>query len=154
MELKFVDAKSADFAMLAQKLDEYYFELVGDVHLRYAQYNRPENFACLAVVYEDDEPVACGAWKAVDPVTAELKRIYVLPEHRRKGAATMMIRAMEENAAAAGCHRMLLETARTTADSEQLYLSLGYRKMDYYGSPAGADNCLCFEKEISDGTMR
>ena len=49
---------------------------------------------------------------------------------------------------------MLLETARTTADSEQLYLSLGYQKMAYYGSPAGADNCLCFEKEISDGTMR
>ena len=78
----------------------------------------------------------------------------VSPDARRKGAATMLIKAMEENAAATGCHKMLLETARTTADSEQLYLSLGYQKMDYYGSPAGADNCLCFEKEISDGTMR
>ena len=82
MELKFVDAKNADFAMLAQKLDDYYFELVGDVHLRYAQYNRPENFACLAVVYAGGQPIACGAWKAIDPVTAELKRIYVLPVHR------------------------------------------------------------------------
>ena len=31
MELKFVNAKSPDFAMLAQKLDDYYFEVVGAV---------------------------------------------------------------------------------------------------------------------------
>ena len=32
MELRFVTAKSPDFAMLTQRLDAYYFELVGDVH--------------------------------------------------------------------------------------------------------------------------
>lgn len=148
MELRFVDAKSTDFAALTKKLDEYYFELVGDVHLRYAEFNRPENFACLAVVYEDSVPIACGAWKVEDEHSAELKRIYVLPEHRRKGAAKLLIRALEEHAASTGRTRMILETARTTADSASLYLSLGYREMDYYGSLAGADNCLCFEKDL------
>ena len=148
MELRLVRADSQDFRMLTQKLDEYYFELVGDVHLRYAEFNRPENFACLAVVYEEDVPIACGCWKAVDALTAELKRIYVLPEHRRKGAARMIIRAMEEDAAATGRRRMVLETAPSTTDSHTLYLSMGYRRIDYYGSPAGADNCLCFEKAL------
>ena len=148
MEIRFVDPKNQDFAHLAELLDAYYFQLVGDVHLRYAAYNRPENFNCLTVVYEDNAAIACGCWKALDETTAEIKRIYVLPEHRRKGAASMIICTLEENISLSGYSRIILETARTTADSESLYLSLGYREIDYYGSPAGAENCRCFEKTI------
>ena len=146
MELRFVPPEHPDFAMLTQQLDAYYKELVGEVHLRYAPYNLPHLFASRIVVYEDGAAIACGCWKSVDGDTAEIKRIYVLPEYRRKGAATRMISALEADALSAGKRRIVLETARTTADSEALYLSLGYREIDYYGSPAGADNCLCFEK--------
>ena len=44
----------------------------------------------------------------------------------------------------------MLETARTTPGSAALYRALGYRETDYYGSPAGAENCLCFEKDIEE----
>ena len=148
MELRFVSPESPDFAMLAQKLDEYYFELVGDVQLRYADANRPTNFACRAILYEDNAPVACGCWKAIDDTTAEIKRIYVLPEHRRKGAASMIVTAMEQDALKAGFRHYILETARTTMDSAKLYFSLGFKEIDYYGSPAGAENCRCFEKNV------
>ena len=148
MELKIVAADCQDYAMLTKKLDDYYFELVGDIELRYADVNRPENMSCRAVVYEDGKAVACGAWKDVDEKTAEIKRIYVLPEYRRRGAASMIIKAMEENAASTGRHTAILETARTTDDSASLYRSLGYVEIDYYGSPAGAENCRCFRKEI------
>ena len=146
MELRFVPPEHPDFAMLTGKLDAYYIELVGDVHLRYAPYNLPHLFASRIVVYDRGEAVACGCWKDVDETTAEIKRIYVLPEHRRKGLASRMIAALEQDALSAGKRRIVLETARTTADSEALYLSLGYREIDYYGSPAGAENCRCFEK--------
>ena len=148
MELRFVDTKNADFAALTKLLDDYYFELVGEVQLRYADANRPENFASLAVVYEGEQAVACGCWKKVDDTTAEIKRIYVLPEWRRKGAARLLLRELEKSAAAAGKTRAVLETAPTTEDSHTLYLSSGYRIIDYYGSPAGAENCLCFEKML------
>ena len=148
MKISFVPASSPDFRMLAAKLDAYYFELVGDIQNRYAEVNRPENMTALAVVYEAGEPIACGAWKRIDGITAELKRLYVLPEYRRRGAASSLIAALEADAAAAGIRRMILETAVDTADSHRLYLSAGYRIMDYYGSPAGAANCLCFYKEI------
>ena len=49
MELRFVSAKCPDYAMLAKKLDEYYFTLVGDVHLKYAAVNDPKNMACIIV---------------------------------------------------------------------------------------------------------
>jgi len=149
MELRFVPAESPDFALLTGKLDEYYLELVGDVHLRYAPFNLPKNFASRIVAYENGVPIACGCWKVIDTESAEVKRIYVLPEYRRKGAATQIIRTLEEDILRSGRTRIILETARTTADSAALYTSLGFREIDYYGSPAGAENCRCFEKQVS-----
>ena len=66
MEIKFVDAENADLLMLAAKLDEYYFEIVGEVHKRYAKYNDPHLFGCRAVVYIDGKPAGCGCWKRID----------------------------------------------------------------------------------------
>ena len=133
--------------MLAAELDAYYFQLVGDIQNRYAEPNRPENMTALAVAYYEDAPIACGAWKRLDAATAELKRLYVLPRFRRRGVAKRLIAALEADAAKAGIRRMILETAVDTADSHRLYLSAGYRITDYYGSPAGEENCLCFYKE-------
>ncbi len=148
MELRFVSPKSADYAMLARKLDDYYFALVGDVHLRYADANKPEKMAARIIAYEKDIPVACGCWKPIDEETAEVKRIYVLPEYRRRGIASAIIELLENHICASGYQKILLETARTTGDSKALYLSLGYKEIPYYGSPAGAENCRCFLKDV------
>lgn len=148
MEIRFVSADSGDFRKLAAALDAYYFTLVGDIQLKYAEPNRPENMNALAVAYEEDTAVACGAWKAIDHEIAEIKRIYVDPAYRRQGAATAIIHALEADVLASGRHKLILETAVDTSGSHALYLSLGYQLRDYYGSPAGADNCMCFHKEI------
>ena len=147
MEIRFVTAESQDFRRLAAELDAYYFTLVGEIQHRYAEPNRPENMNGLAVVYAQENPIAIGAWKRVDDKTAEIKRIYVCPAYRRQGVASALIPALEDHAAAAGYGQYILETARNTDASHQLYLSLGYQIIDYYGSPAGAENCLCFYKE-------
>ena len=148
MEIRFVSAESADFRSLAAQLDAYYFALVGDIQLKYAEPNRPENMNALVVAYEGEIPIACGAWKAIDHETAEIKRIFVAPAYRRKGAASRVIRSLEENVLASGRRKLILETAVDTSGSHALYLSLGYKLRDYYGSPAGAENCMCFHKEM------
>lgn len=147
MDIRFVSSSSEDFRALAFELDQYYFSLVGDIQHRYAQVNRPENMNGLAVVYDAGVPIACGAWKRVDEKTAEIKRIYVRPAHRRRHVASGLILALEAHAAESGFRQFILETASNTDSSHQLYLSLGYKIIDYYGSPAGAENCLCFYKE-------
>ena len=81
---------------------------------------------------------------------AGFKRIYIAPEFRRKGVASAVITALEQDAAKHGFTKAILETARTTEDSAALYTKLGYRVIPYYGSPAGAENCLCFEKNLGD----
>ena len=147
MEIRKVTPESRDFRALAAELDAYYFTLVGEIQYRYAEPNRPENMNGLAVVYEGEMPIAIGAWKRVDDKTAEIKRIYVRPAYRRQGVASALIPALEDSAAESGFAQFILETARNTDASHQLYLSLGYQIIDYYGSPAGAENCLCFYKE-------
>ena len=134
LELRFVDAENRDFHDLTAALDEYYFMLVGEVEKR----------------YEDGKPAGCGAWKKIDEGTFEVKRIYIAPEFRRKGVASAVIAALEQDAAKHGFTKAILETARTTEDSAALYTKLGYRVIPYYGSPAGAENCLCFEKNLGD----
>ncbi len=147
MRLEFVGPNSVDFRALAAELDAYYFTLVGDVQHRYAEPNRPENMDALVVAYRDETPVAIGAWKRREQDSAEIKRIFVRPQYRRQGVATAVIQTLEDHAAFCGCRRWILETARDTRDSHRLYLSLGYKEIDYYGSPAGAENCRCFYKE-------
>ena len=148
MELRFVSSDSADFRNLAALLDAYYFTLVGDIQFKYAEPNRPENMNTLLVAYEAGIPIACGAWKAVDADTAEIKRIFVLPQYRRRGVAGALIRALEDDVRTTGRRKLILETAVDTSGSHALYVSLGYQLREYYGSPAGAENCLCFHKEI------
>ena len=149
MELRFVPAEDQDFAMLTQKLDEYYLDVVGEIHLRYAPFNHPSKFASRIVAYEGKTPVACGCWKVIDEERAEIKRIYVLPKCRRSGFARRIILELEADIIRSGRSHVILETARTTMDSAALYTSLGYEEIDYYGSPAGAENCRCFEKRLS-----
>lgn len=148
MEIRFVDAENADFLALVQQLDEYYFQVVGEVHRRYAKYNDPHVLDARMVVYQEGEPAGCGAWKKIDEQTAEIKRIFVAPDFRRQGVASKLICALEQDAAAHGYTRAILETARTTDDSAALYHKLGFREISYYGSPAGAENCRCFEKAL------
>ena len=148
MELRFVDAENAEFAELTRQLDEYYFSIVGDVHKKYAKYNDPHLFACRVVAYEGDTAAGCGCWKRVDERTIEVKRIFIAPAFRRQGIASAIIGALERDAAQHGYTRAILETARTTGDSAALYHKLGYQEIAYYGSPPGAENCRCFEKEL------
>lgn len=148
MEIRLVDAESADFLALVQQLDEYYFEVVGEVHRRYAKYNDPHLLDAHMVAYQDGKAAGCGAWKKKNDQTAEIKRIFVSKDFRRQGVVSALIGALEQDAAAHGYTRAILETARTTDDSAALYHKLGYQEIAYYGSPAGAENCRCFEKAL------
>lgn len=148
LEIHFVQPDDGDFCVLAAMLDDYYFALVGEIQHKYAEPNKPENMTALVLAYDDWLPVGCGAWKAIDSDTAEIKRIFVLPGYRRKGVATAIIASLEGDIARTGRRKLILETAVDTTSSHNLYLSLGYKRREYYGSPAGAENCLCFHKEI------
>src|SRR5437763_16540116 len=51
---------------------------------------------CFLVVRDDDgTPVGCGGVKLLDPETAEVKRMWLAPPARGRGAGRMLLAALE-----------------------------------------------------------
>ena len=76
------------------------------------------------------------------------------PACRRQGIAGKIVAALEQHAAASGCHRAVLETGADMPEAIAFYEKQGYHLVPNYGDFAGDEVCVCMEKEISDGTMR
>jgi len=95
--------------------------------------------------YVGDRPVATGGWRLHDPVPtyqavrpAEIRRMYVVAEHRRLGLARRMLTHLETTAALAGADAMILETGRIQVAAVAFYRRAGYVDMPAFGHYAGA----------------
>lgn len=80
---------------------------------------------------------ACGGLAPLadaDGPYGELKRIYVAPEARRRGAAKAVIGALEAEARALGLPLLRLETGEASPEAIALYAALGYRRRGPFGA--------------------
>ncbi len=82
---------------------------------------------------EHGVPIGCGGWRAHRPGTAEIKRMYVVPEHRRRGIAQAILEQLERTAAAAGCRHLELFTGLGQPEAIAMYLAAGYRPVPGFG---------------------
>jgi len=78
----------------------------------------------------------------------EIKRMYVLPQSRRKGIASRIITELEHWAVELSCTTCILETGKKQPEAIELYKKNGYVVMPNYGQYAGVENSLCFRKQI------
>ena len=84
-------------------------------------------------------PVCVGGVKRLEPGVAEIKRMYVLPEARGRGAARALLGALEDAARDLGYARVRLDTGRSQPHARSLYESAGYRSIgDYNDNPFAA----------------
>ena len=100
------------------------------------------------VAYENNQPVACGAFKKFDSESAEIKRMYVLPQHRNKGIAASVLQQLEQWAKEEGFQSTVLETGLKQPEAIRLYEKSGYNRIPNYGQYAGVDNSVCMKKEL------
>lgn len=106
------------------------------------------------VGYLDDVPVATGAWRRSPvralgaDVTAEVKRMYVVPAAQRRGIARRMLAHLESTAAAAGVEALVLETGMKQPEAIELYLSSGYEPIAGFGYYNGSELSRCFGRRI------
>lgn len=85
------------------------------------------------VGYRDEAPVGCGAVRLLDPVTAELKRMYVIPSSRGSGMGGCLLEALEAEARRLGAKRLVLETGVRQAAALALYARRGFEPIPLYG---------------------
>lgn len=79
--------------------------------------------------------------------TAELKRIWTSPEHRRQGLGKRVLVELETRAQVLGFSRLYLTTGPRQPEAEELYLRSGYRPL--YSLAPTYSSALPFEKWLS-----
>jgi ribosomal protein S18 acetylase RimI-like enzyme len=86
----------------------------------------------LWIAWDGDAAVGCLAMQELAPDTAELKRMYVAPEARGRGVARRLTEHAIAVAAALGYARLRLGTLTTMGAAQQLYASIGFRRIAPY----------------------
>ena len=96
----------------------------------------------------EGRPVGCGAYKLLEPGTAEVNLMYLRPTLRGRGYGKLILSAIEQSARHAGVHRLLLETGKYQEEALGLYERFGFRDgppfADYRPDPL----IVFFEKTI------
>lgn len=94
------------------------------------------------------QPVGCGALRRLEDPIAEIKRMYVSPAGRRRGIARRILLELEQQAKEFGYHTIRLETGIRQPEAQQLYESLGYRRIAAFGPYVGNLTSVCYEKWV------
>lgn len=143
------DSDNADFRRLVRLLDEDLAIRDGAEHSFYAQFNKINKIREVVVAYENERSVGCGAFKEYEPKTAEIKRMYVLPEMRGKGIAGKILSELESWAKELNFSECVLETGKKQPEAIRLYHKSGYEITSNYGQYAGVENSVCMKKIIT-----
>lgn len=142
------DSGNSDFVELVKLLDADLRIRDGDDHAFYAQFNKTASIRNVIVVYDHEVPVACGAIKAFDQDSMEVKRMYVVESRRRMGLAKGVLAELEKWALELGYKSLVLETGKNQPEALQLYKNTGYHITENYGQYKGVENSVCFRKTL------
>ncbi len=136
-------------------LEQYFAELVVRFELgfdppRYAPADAAEMAppkGVFLVAWLDGAPAGCGGLKlGVVPGTAEVKRVWTAPTARGLGIARRLLRALEDQARAAGMETVRLDTNRALTEAQAMYRREGYREVARFNDEPYAH--LFFEKRL------
>jgi putative acetyltransferase len=97
----------------------------------------------------DGQAVGCGAFRPLDEITAEIKRMFVEPAFRGRGISRRVLKALEDAARQAGYTTVRLETGTIQHEALGLYQSAGYHRIKCYGHHKDDPRSVCFEKVLS-----
>ena len=148
MKLVRTTSDNLDFQQLVVALDAYLRIVDGDDHAFYAQFNKTDSLSNVLVCYDQEVAIGCGAFKAYDSQTVEIKRMYTFPEYRGRGVAKNIMAALEEWAKEEKYSVSILETGYLQKDAIALYTKIGYEVMENFGQYEGISTSVCMQKTI------
>jgi len=90
----------------------------------------------LFIAFDGDEAGGCIALRPLDDDLCEMKRLYLRPSLRGKGAGRALATRVIDEARGVGYRAMRLDTLPMMNDARALYASLGFRPIaPYYDNP-------------------
>ncbi|HEX8016223.1 MAG TPA: GNAT family N-acetyltransferase, partial [Flavobacterium sp.] len=115
--IKRTNSDNIDFINLVALLDQDLAIRDGEDHAFYNQFNKTDKIKHTIVYYENNVPVACGAFREKESDKTEIKRMYVHPDHRKKGIASAVLAALEIWAKEVGYTYTILETGKNQPEA-------------------------------------
>ncbi len=137
-----------DFIALVTQLDILQAVVDGEDHAFYTQFNSLNKIKHVVLAHEDGQALGCGGIKEYGTDAMEVKRMFVLPTSRKKGIASTVLSELESWAKKLKYTRCVLETHKGLPEAIAFYQKSGYKQIPNYGQYAGADNSVCFEKQL------
>lgn len=150
MRFEYTDGSNPDFTELCRLLDDFLNERAGGEENRaeYISYNLTDDIHDVIIAYDNDVPVGAAGFKKYDDECAEVKRVFVKREYRRKGIASRLMRLLENAASERGYKYLLLESGEPLAEAMALYRKIGYRVIANYGQYRDMPASVCMKKEL------
>ena len=146
---KRTNSDDAGFQSLVVLLDQDLAIRDGDDHSFYDQFNKIANIKHVIVCYENETPIACGAFKRYEPGVAEIKRMFVLPQYRGHRLGAKVLNELELWALEDGYGACILETGNKQPEAIALYTRCGYHITENYGQYENVANSVCMKKQIA-----
>jgi putative acetyltransferase len=100
------------------------------------------------VAFLDGVAVGCGSIRQLDGATAEIQRMYVHRDHRRRRIGQAVLAHLEDEARRLGYSRLRLETGDRQAAAMAFYEASGYRRIGAFGKYANDPTSVCYERLI------
>lgn len=102
------------------------------------------------VARRDRRAIAIAGVRTYADGVAEIKRMYVVPDHRGRGLGRRMLAALERWAHEEGFERIILETGTAQPEACSLYESEGFSRIEPYGVWRDSPDSICYEKELGE----
>jgi len=136
-------AESLDFSLCFQNFDNELANIP-------SQYSPPNGHLFLAL--SENEPIGCVGVRSFEKDICEMKRLYVKPEYRGKGAGKELAVSAIKSGKELGYEYMRLDTLSSMETANQLYKSLGFIEIkSYRDNPI--DGAIYMELNLDNETI-
>jgi GNAT superfamily N-acetyltransferase len=143
IDFRKMDAAVPPASDLLAAMEAEMVELYADTGMARMPPAGPEDFAApggaYVVGFVEGEPVCGGGLKRLPDGAVEIKRMYVVPAARRRGAARALLTALESTARDLGYSIVRLDTGAKQPHAKALYAASGFVEVgDYNDNPYAA----------------
>ena len=152
-DMEYLDPDALEVQALIAASDAYYVDLypAESTHLESSDDLKKPNVLFVGCRI-DGELVASGAAKIMhnDGNYAEIKRVFVLEQHRGKGLSNRVMRFLEDELQQRGVSLFRLETGVKQPEALGLYRKLGYLERGPFGSYRVDPLSVFMEKQVNE----
>jgi len=106
--------------------DDFMIEFLGEDSHYYTRYTENEKIENVWVVYVENLPAGCIAYRTKADGVGEVKRLFIRKEYRGKGISKELLNLLEKHAREQGCTKLFLDTRITLEPAVSLYRSFGF----------------------------